>query len=174
MKSVAGLAVLVFAVMLAFGPGWAHAASTKSAAKQLATCSGGACTGQDPQASGCAADGRTVAAFTESVYPNLNKDAYVELRHSNTCRAKWIRVTAPNSDWGCGGAQSVQIQLRNFNAVGTRLATQTRTYGACEIVTAKWTPMVGRATGSYRTQFCLRLYSAYGGTTAWTCKYNLW
>ncbi len=56
------------------------------------TCSGDYCSGQDPQAAGCAADAYTVvSARIPGTY------SYIELRWSPTCKSNWARVP---SSWG--------------------------------------------------------------------------
>lgn len=59
---------------------------------QAVGCYGDYCTGTDPQSTGCAADGRTVASAGM-----FNLPAYVELRWSPTCKTQWARV--PRSYW---------------------------------------------------------------------------
>jgi hypothetical protein len=74
--------VCIFAMLaLMFGP----------AAAQAATCSGTSCYGTDPQATGCAADARTVAGPVP-IKVNGVQVAVVEQRWSNICKTNWSRV----------------------------------------------------------------------------------
>ncbi|WP_433295961.1 DUF2690 domain-containing protein [Pseudonocardia sp. CA-142604] len=58
-----------------------------------ATCQGPGCNYQDPMASGCTEDGRTIDSF---VYEGANADlagTLMELRYSPACDAAWVRAT---------------------------------------------------------------------------------
>ncbi len=141
----------------------------------VASCVAGSCTGKDPSATGCSADAVTAGSFTMGMGENANPTATVALRHSYACRAKWVRVTAPMGRNGCGGGENVRIRIRNLNSAGTALATYIRAFGACEVVNGNWTPMVGRVSGSYRTEYCFRLLYPDGSlATPYTCKSVLW
>lgn len=52
------------------------------------SCYGDYCSGQDPQASGCAADAKTV--FTAYVY-GTGGASWVDIRWSPTCQTNWAR-----------------------------------------------------------------------------------
>lgn len=147
-----------------------------------ASCVGGGCTGKDPEVQGCSGDGRTVASFVADLsQATLGDTAYVELRHSNTCKAKWLRVTMSPSKWGCGGGSPGQVRLRNLRADGTQVSMVRKQF-LIQCSKAVWTTMVGRTSGSYKVGFCFRFGSptgvVWGGT--WgdpyssPCKQNKW
>ena len=53
------------------------------------TCYGDYCSGKDPQASGCAADARTI--YLAYVY-GTGGGTWVEIRWSDTCKTNWART----------------------------------------------------------------------------------
>lgn len=62
---------------------------------QAATCSGNACSGQNPNSTGCDANASTIAQLYVSV-PNGGGTYYyelVEVRKSNICTTKWAKTT---------------------------------------------------------------------------------
>lgn len=117
-----------------------------------ASCINNGCTGQDPTATGCSNDGRTVDSFLGHFNSNIGKDVYVELRSSPACNARWLRVTPTRSNLGCGGGAPTHVRLRNLASNGTILAERLKTFDSCggQFVTA----MVGHTNASARTQFC--------------------
>jgi hypothetical protein len=62
-------------------------AAAPSPAAAAVTCSGDACSGKDPQSSGCAADAYTVA---HNFIPGTS--TIVEIRWSQACQTNWARV----------------------------------------------------------------------------------
>jgi hypothetical protein len=88
-------------------------------AAEAASCRGASCTGQDPQNTGCSADGRDTYAFTQSV-PGLPPagNLYVEERYSPTCQAAWARFTL-ESNWDCprsSGPQCSTMTITDMSA----------------------------------------------------------
>ena len=67
------------------------------AASAAVTCYGDYCSGQDPMATHCSDDGRTVAATDVYYRPFVSQTAryagYLELRWSPTCKTNWARFT---------------------------------------------------------------------------------
>src|SRR5687768_6054918 len=58
-----------------------------------AQCSPGSCNGLDPQTTQCVDDARNVASFRYSGGNPYLRGALMELRHSRTCDAAWVRTT---------------------------------------------------------------------------------
>lgn len=99
------------------------AALALTPAAQAVTCYGDYCSGQDPEATACAADGRTVvSARIPGTY------AYVELRWSPTCRTNWARTT-----WS-GDAQNALRALQCATGYTQRYSSTNGTYS--------WTKMI--------------------------------
>lgn len=165
-KAITG-SLLLMATLLA---GLVATAPSASAA----SCYGSSCTGKDPQAQGCASGAVTKSSFVGHWRNNIGKDPYVELRHSGACNARWVRVTAGESDFGCGGGATPQIRIRNYTSGGTLLSEQIRSFSAC--TTGAWTYMVGRTSTSYKTHFCFRESSYSWGWDSFyhPCKTVLW
>ncbi|MFJ8039349.1 DUF2690 domain-containing protein [Kitasatospora sp. NPDC096147] len=94
-----------------------------------AACTGAGCNGKDPEATGCARDGKLLESRTWGQPGNVK----VQLYSSAACKAKWARsVDAPS-----GGA--VMVANRDYTVKHVR-----KTDGAKKYV---WTPMVnGNAT----------------------------
>ncbi|MBC2962379.1 DUF2690 domain-containing protein [Nocardioides deserti] len=124
---------------------------------------------------GCETDARTVAHFNAHYRTNLGNTVYVELRHSNTCRAKWIRVTSGPSDWGCGGGNSPQVRLRDHRSNGDLITQTIRTFTACANWPI-WSSMIGRTTNSDYTQFCFREDAYLWNSDSYynPCAQNAW
>ncbi|MBY8880303.1 DUF2690 domain-containing protein [Actinacidiphila acidipaludis] len=53
-----------------------------------ASCHGSSCTGLDPQATGCSADGVT----TQTLEPTNDPNVIAYLRYSAACGASWVKV----------------------------------------------------------------------------------
>lgn len=137
-------------------------------------CTGGACTGLDPEVQGCGADATTVDSFLGHYQNNIGRHVYVELRHSSACRARWLRITPEPSDWGCGGGSPLEARLRNISTTGAVIAERTPRFSACD--SRFWTRMVGRTSNSARTQFCFRETHAQFGADSYyfPCKSLAW
>lgn len=58
-----------------------------------AQCRPGSCNGLDPQTTQCVDDARNVASFRYSGGNSYLRGALMELRHSRTCDAAWVRTT---------------------------------------------------------------------------------
>ncbi|MFE9747175.1 DUF2690 domain-containing protein [Saccharothrix saharensis] len=98
-------------------------------ANAAATCYGSTCTGQDPNARGCAADARTLAEYTYS--------ARFELRYSPACHAAWTRVTSATT------YNTIFAQINGYTTKPTSIgAPAARTYGAQVVAGQTWTAMV--------------------------------
>lgn len=164
MRLLTLLATLTTALVFSVAPAATHAvasAEPTSAAPALAAaapgCTWTACTGKDPSAQGCSADARTVSSFSARWRSNVTGPAHVEVRHSNACHARWLRITAPDSDYaGCGGGANGQVRLRDRNSSGTVLETVQRTFGGCTARQAIWTTMIGRSATSSSVRYCFR------------------
>jgi hypothetical protein len=59
-----------------------------------ATCYGDYCSGKDPQATGCAADARTVAHVRDA-----GGGYILELRWSPSCKTNWARISKGSISW---------------------------------------------------------------------------
>jgi hypothetical protein len=144
-------------------------------AASAAGCSGGGCTGRDPQVQGCAADAYTAAEYTTSIPSEMGYNfgiLRVELRHSNACRARWVRITYSKSDWGCGGGWGLRGRIRDFTAGGAQLSLQSADQpGGCPV--QWWTPMVGRVSTSHHVQFC-NMSIVNGNPTTDICQNKTW
>ncbi|MFC6087386.1 DUF2690 domain-containing protein [Sphaerisporangium aureirubrum] len=108
------------------------------------SCYGDFCSGQDPQATGCAADAVTVA--TDKVYA---AEIYLDLRWSPTCKTNWARL------------RGVSGTINNFKVV--QPATN---YSRIRSGTNWWTYMI------YSPNLCTYAYvelGAYGGTLQTSC-----
>lgn len=142
-------------------------------AASAAGCSGAGCTGKDPQVQGCNADAYTADEYTIAGRPADMGSNFgtlrVELRHSNACRARWIRLTHAPSDFGCGGGWGLRGRIRDMTASGSQLALQFAN-GHCN---QWWTPMVGRTSSSSYVQFC-HMSIVNGNPTVDVCKDKAW
>lgn len=119
------------------------------------SCSGNSCTGKDPETTGCAADATTVSTFTAHYGNNFGLDPYLELRQSNRCKTRWVRVKSGPSDWGCGGGSQPQLRIRNLNSRGGQIAAYITNFPACGPF-PKWTPMVYHTASSSKVEFGFR------------------
>lgn len=166
-------------VLLLLLPATAVVEVASQSSALAAGCSRGGCTGKDPEVQGCSGDGRTVANFTAQDPTNGGGTVYVELRHSNTCKAKWLRVTmsaGPHLD--CGGGAPGQVRLRNLRKNGTQISMVRKQF-VYNCDHSVWTTMLGRTTDSYKVGFCWREASAWGGAWGFSpyyapCKRNIW
>lgn len=127
-------------------------------------CVGASCTGKNPTNQGCSGDARTVASFVAHPQSNIEDHVYVEVRHSNTCKAKWLRMTTTYSKWGCGGGAPEQVRLRDLTSSVTVISEVHKTYSPCT-GGAVITNMVGRTSNSYEVGFCWREGPVGGGYT---------
>lgn len=157
------LAVLVIALA-----GLVATPSTATAAG----CSGTGCTGRDPQAQGCDADAYTAAEYSIIGRPGdmgYNQGSLrVEVRHSNACRARWLRLTHSNNG-GCGGGWGLRGRIRDMTAGDAQLSLQFAN-GHCN---QWWTPMVGRTSSSSYVQYC-NLSIVNGNPTVDVCSTKAW
>lgn len=140
-----------------------------------AGCSGGGCTGRDPEVQGCAADAYTAAEYTTSTPSEMGSNfgvLRVELRHSNACRARWVRLSISPTDWGCGGGWQIRGRIRDFTAGDSQISLQIADKtGGCP--SQWWTPMVGRTTSSHHVQFC-NMAIVNGNASADLCQNKTW
>ncbi|WP_418061906.1 DUF2690 domain-containing protein [Pimelobacter simplex] len=148
-------AALSFTTAPIAGPASASPAP-RSAAAAAPSCTWTACTGRDPSAQGCEADARTVSSFSARWRSNVTAPAHVEVRHSNACHARWLRITAPSGNFGCGGGADGEVRLRDRNSSGTVIATVLKRFGGCGARQAIWTAMIGRSAASSNVRYCFR------------------
>lgn len=138
-------------------------------------CTYNGCDGKDPQVQGCYADARTPSGANFILNYYVDGDPYyVELRHSDACHARWVRITRVEHDGSCGGGGGEFIRIDDIGPRGTLLERRKSDWAACDEVT--WTNMVGRASGvSILTKFCAAP-DATGGTDDQSvlCKSQRW
>jgi len=111
------LASAVVVVSLLTGGATTFASESQAGA---ATCWGDWCSGQDPQATGCANDGVTVA------HANIpGTTARVELRWSPSCKTKWARVP---SSWGKSYPGNLRVVQRSTGYSQVRVVASNASY----------------------------------------------
>lgn len=76
---------------------------------QAASCFGDYCSGQDPAATGCAADAETIAVEEDVV------GARLDMRWSRTCKTAWARWQQYPRGWNLG---TVLLELRTVQDTG--------------------------------------------------------
>lgn len=138
------IAAAVAAALVAF-PQPAHAGHVSS----HVSCWGDWCSGQDPQATGCAADAYTVA---HARIPGTW--SYVELRWSPTCKTNWARV---HSSWGTSYPWALRAVQRDTGYQQVGVVNSSGSYS--------WTRQI------YSPRLCV--YGAWTGppgTTATSCS----
>lgn len=127
-KRIAALAGA--AATMALGAGGAAAPSAMAV-----SCWGDWCSGQDPMATGCAADAETLAWVDADA-----STGRLELRWSPTCKTAWARWEQFSRGWSVGGAP---YELRTVQDTGYM---QTLSYGdgvgGPQDNSTTWTPMV--------------------------------
>lgn len=116
------------------------------------TCSGDACSGQDPQSSGCAADAYTATSWGNSLF-------LLETRYSPTCKTNWARITVYDTGiLGCtpsGTLSAVQ---------DTGYTRSTYVDSVCSVPTfTRWSEMIYSPVHLVRTRF-----ASGNGTTYYT------
>lgn len=109
-------------------------------------CYGDYCSGQDPEASGCAADAQTVAWYDD-------QGARLELRWSPTCQSNWAKfILYPQGTTYVKDATLSAVQDTGYTqstGVGSFFNNETTTY---------WTPMI------YSPVRCVKaVYNAQNG-----------
>lgn len=136
-KRIVHLALLVVVLAL-IAPTAAVAQSEPPAAPAApavaaVSCTGIACNGKDPQASGCSADGRTLEDITVG-------SVRLEMRYSNACAAAWTRTTVIQS-YCCYSEVS---EIRAYGARNLLLRTYRKAWPYP--TGSNWTPMAGNNT----------------------------
>lgn len=124
-------------------------AALPPATAQAVTCYGDYCSGQDPRASGCAADGYTVAS------KNI-RAARLELRWSPRCKTNWARyIQYPRGRY----SGNVPWELRATQDTGY---TQTKSYGGNRVAdnTPTWSPMIYSPTRRVRAELLIQCGSS--------------
>jgi hypothetical protein len=133
-RVVSGLAAVL--VTAALGVATAPAAAA-------ATCHGYSCTGQDPEATGCAADAQTVREYNTG-------GIRVQLRFSIQCQAGWVRAIAPQDDYRYlthhVAISAYYCSAANDSCRWGHRSTTVRTIVANTV----WSRMIGRYTPNWR------------------------
>lgn len=152
-KRIVRLALLVVTLAIA-APTAAVAegsqATAASAAPEVAavSCTGIACNGKDPQASGCSADGRTLEDITVG-------SLRLEMRYSNACAAAWTRTTVIHS-YCCYSDVS---EIRAYGARGVHLRTYRKAWPYP--TGSNWTAMAGNNTTVKGYRSCAVEWQSY-------------
>lgn len=101
------------------------------------SCYGDYCSGQDPQASGCANDAYTVASR-----PFANTGGVLELRWSPTCKTNWARLSTtwvnptPNALYVVQGGTGYTQRGARYS--GSGFSWTAMIYSPVRCVTAVW------------------------------------
>lgn len=145
------------------------------AAQAAVGCTYTGCTGKNPNVQNCSDDARTADSFQISNPPDMGYNLghiLVELRHSDACHARWVRLTWTPSDFGCGGGWPLRGRVRDFGPRSYVLSSQAKTIGGCGTA---FSDMVGRnkTAPSFYTDFCLHAM-VNGDPSTPTCKTQSW
>jgi hypothetical protein len=93
------------------------------------TCYGDYCSGQDPEASGCAAGSYTATSYNHAEFS-------LQVRYSPTCKTNWTRIVMYSPGWRCTRNGTIQ-------AVQDTGYTQSKyVESVCGAGYTRWTPMI--------------------------------
>lgn len=109
------------------------AAGATAPSATAASCYGDWCSGQDPMATGCATDGRTIAYRGDIV------GARLELRWSPSCKTAWARWHQYPRGWNVG---TVVIELATIQDTGYVQKVNLEGDNAPRDNDTRWSPMV--------------------------------
>jgi hypothetical protein len=93
------------------------------------TCYGDYCSGQDPEASGCASGSYTATSYNHAEFS-------LQVRYSPTCQTNWTRIVMYSPGWNCTRSGTIR-------AVQDTGYTQSKYVDSvCGSGFTRWTPMI--------------------------------